>query len=294
MINRRIFLKTAMVGTITTIVNQNIQATTEALSLHSFPEQKSNESIQQESFHIFLTMGQSNMAGSGELLPEDKIEIDGAYMLRDFDDPADKYNWVPAKQPINSYLKSDRFCLAGPFAKAHRDLYPRVTVGLVPMAWGGASITQINKGTPFYQEMIDKALWAKKQGVLKALLWHQGESDTVSEELADLYEARLTQLINDIRTDLDESELIVIIGNLAEFYGTGKDHSEPKRVKRIKKVKDSLRNVSEKLSDVAFVESKGLRSFDHHQVHFDRESYVIFGERYLDVYWTMINQKSNK
>ena len=49
-----------------------------------------------------------------------------------------------------------------------------------------------------------------------------------------------------------------------------------------------------KLSNVGFVESKGLRSIDHHQVHFDRESYIILGKRYLDVYWTMINQKSNE
>lgn len=289
MINRRLFLKTAMLGSVATIANGSVQAVTEVL-----PEDKWNGSIQQETFHLFLLMGQSNMAGYGELLPEDDKDIEGAYMLREGETRMGKYGWVPAKQPIHNRLDSDRFCLGGPFAKAHRELYPRITVGLIPMGWGGAAITDMNKGTPFYEEMIDKAVWAKKQGRLKALLWHQGESDTVSEEAAGLYESRLIRLIEDIRTDLNEPDLKVIIGNLAEFYGTGADHSAPQRVKQINIVKDSLHHVSEKLSNVGFVESKGLRSIDHHQVHFDRESYIIFGKRYLDVYWTMINQKSNE
>lgn len=289
MINRRLFLKTAMLGSVATIANGNVQAVTKVLS-----DEKWNEDVQQDAFHLFLLMGQSNMAGYGELLPEDDKDIEGTYMLREGVTRMEKYGWVPAKQPIHNRLDSDRFCLGGPFAKAHRELYPRITVGLIPMGWGGAAITDMNKGTPFYQEMIDKALWAKKQGKLKALLWHQGESDTVSEEAADLYESRLIQLIENIRTDLEEPDLIVIVGNLAEFYGTGVDHSAPQRVKQIKKVKDSLRNVSKKLLYTGFVESKGLRSIDQHQVHFDRESYIIFGKRYLDVYWTMINQRSNR
>lgn len=246
-------------------------------------EDKLNTSVQQDAFHIFLLMGQSNMAGYGKLLPEDYKEIDGTYMLRD-GGKLEKYSWLPAKQPIHCRLESDRFCLAGPFAKAHRGLYPRIAVGLIPMAWRGAAITKMNKGTSFYQEMVDKALWAKKQGKLKALLWHQGESDTIYEEAAGLYEDRLIQLINDIRKDLDEPDLMVIIGNLAEFYGTGKEHSDPQRVKCIDKVKSSLRKVAEKMSNVVFVESTGLRSHDHHQVHFGRESYVILG----NVIWMRI------
>lgn len=246
--------------------------------------------VDKESFHVFLLMGQSNMAGYGTILPADDKEIEGAYMLRDVAGQSDKYSWVPAKQPIHCRLKSDRFCLAGPFAKTYRELYPQVTVGLIPMAWGGAPITNMIKGTPLYQETINKALWAKKQGVLKALLWHQGESDTVSSEQAGLYESRLLNLIKDIRDDLGEPDLKVIVGNLAEFYGTGAEHSAPQRVKQIERVKESLRNMPEKLASVGFVESTGLQSYDQHQVHFDRESYIIFGKRYADVYWNMINQ----
>ena len=231
------------------------------------------------------------MAGYGDILPVDSKEIEGVRMLREKKDPMDKYHWIPAKHPIHSRLKTDQFGLAGPFAKTHRELYPQISVGLIPMGWGGAPITNMNKGTTFYQEVIDKSLWSKKQGKLKAILWHQGESDTVSAEQADLYEGRLIKLIKDIRLDLDEPDLIFIVGNLAEFYGTGTDHSALERVRQIGKVKESLRNMPDKLPHVGFVESTGLRSHDHHQVHFDRESYIVFGKRYLDVYWNMVNQK---
>lgn len=291
MINRRFFLKMSIAGSITTIMNEKLYAADGAIALSHLEEINLNVDVLKDNFHLFLLMGQSNMAGYGDILPEDNKEIEGVFILRDGIEQNGKYKWSPGKQPIHSRLKSDRFCLAGPFAKTYRELYPQMTVGLIPMAWGGAPIAKMSKGTSFYQEMVDKALWAKEQGKLKALLWHQGESDTISSELADRYEARLVQFIRDIRADLNEPNLIVIIGNLAEFYGTGTEHSAPERVRRINKVKDSLRNIPHILSNVGFVESTGLCSHDHHQVHFDRDSSIIFGKRYLDVYWSMVNQK---
>lgn len=291
MINRRLFLKMSIAGSIATIANAQIHAADISYPLSHGGGGNPDTDVLDETFHLFLLMGQSNMAGYGTLLPEDEKEIEEVRMLRDVKGQTDTYNWVPAKHPIHARLKSDRFGLAGPFAETYRELYPQTTVGLIPMALGGAQITSMNKGTPLYQEAIDKALWAKEQGTLKAVLWHQGESDTVSPEHADLYEGRLSQLIKDIRADLSEPDLIVIVGNLAEFYGTGADHSAPQRVRQINQVKDCLRSMPNKLPHVGFVESTGLRSCDHHQVHFDRESYLIFGKRYLDVYWNRVNRK---
>lgn len=291
LINRRLFLKMSIAGSIATIANEKMNAVDFSFPSPRFEKGISETEILDDSFHLFLLMGQSNMTGYGDILPDDSKEIEGVKMLREVKGETDKYHWCSAKHPIHSRLKTDRFGLAGPFAKTHRELYPQISVGLIPMAWGGAPITNMVKGTPLYQEVIDKSLWAKKQGKLKAILWHQGESDTVTPEQADLYEGRLLQLIKDIRLNLDEPDLIFIIGNLAEFYGTGTDHSAPERVRQIGKVKESLRNIPDKLPHVGFVESTGLRSHDHHQVHFDRESYIVFGKRYLDVYWNMVNQK---
>lgn len=238
---------------------------------------------------LFLLMGQSNMAGYGELLPGDDKEIEGVYVLREDSNKAATYFWEKASQPIHKRLSSDRFCLAGPFAKVYKELYPQSQVGLIPMGWGGAPIARMTKGTEFYKEVLNKALWAKKHGLLKAILWHQGESDTVSPKTVAAYEAELKQLIEDLRADLGCSNLPFIIGNLAEFYGTGKDHNTTERVKQINQIKEILRKVARETPNVGFVESTGLKSIDHHQVHFDRNSYVILGNRYADVYWNLVS-----
>lgn len=240
-----------------------------------------------KSLDLFLLMGQSNMAGYGELLPGDEQEIAGVYVLREGKKERESYFWKEASQPIHDRLPSDRFCLAGPFAKIYREHYPQSQVGLIPMGWGGAAISQMSKGTAFYQEVLSKTLWAQKQGRLKAVLWHQGESDTVSPELVAVYEEKLKQLIKELRVDLGCPNLPVVIGNLAEFYGTGKEHNSPERVKQIDQIKKILRQVAQDLPHVGFVESTGLKSIDHHQVHFDRNSYIVLGSRYADVYWSL-------
>lgn len=245
-----------------------------------------------ESFHIFLLMGQSNMAGYGEILPEDKSPIEGVVMLRNSITEKDKqFCWVAAKQPIHNRLPSDQFCLAGPFAQAYHTMYPASTVGLIPMAWGGAAISQMEKGSTFYEEIIRKATWAKQQGHLKAILWHQGESDTVSPETAEQYYQKLEKLIHDLRFDLNEPDLPVIIGDLAEFYGTGKEHNAPERINRINLIRKSLKDISQKIPNTEFVSTTGLVSHDQHQVHFNRQSYIILGYRYFDVYWNHYSDK---
>ena len=246
---------------------------------------------EKEGMDIFLFLGQSNMAGYGDIYPEDRQDLDGVFTLRETKDEANPYRWEKSHQPYNVGLPSYRFSLAGPFVQAYHLTYPNATVGVVSKAWGGAAISQMNKGTKFYDEIIRQAKWAKKSGTLKAILWHQGESDTVNKDVADKYEERLAKLINDLRTDLGMPDLPFIIGDLAEFYGTHKEHSAPERLKQIEQVREALRTMQDKLPNVGFVKTTGLVSHDFHQVHFGRDSYIILGNRYFDVYWTKFCKK---
>ena len=246
------------------------------------------KNLEKENFHIFILMGQSNMSGYGELLPQDSIPLKTIFLLptiSEFD-----YKWQPAVHPLHNRLKSDRFGLGLPFAKAYLKNHPGVKIGLIPVAWGGAAIDQLNKGTDTYNDAVKKALFAQKEGEIKGVLWHQGESDTVNEALANSYEKKLHQLITDIRTDLNRVSLPFIVGNLAEFYSTGKDHNAPKRVKQINKVKQALRDLPIKVKQTGFVESTDGKSIDHHMVHFDRESYIILGKRYEKIYNSLIKK----
>ncbi|NKI27480.1 sialate O-acetylesterase [Arenibacter sp. 6A1] len=236
-------------------------------------------SKEKEETHVFILMGQSNMAGYGELLPKDTIPVDRVFMISTM--AKEPYKWQPAAHPLHNRLSSDRFGLGLPFAKAYLKKYPDVTIKLIPVAWGGAAIDDLNKGSETYNDAIKKALFAQSEGQIKGVLWHQGESDTVDEELADSYETKLHQLIADLRTDLNNPKLPFIVGNLAEFYGTGKDHNAAERVKKIDQVKKALRDLPSKVKNTGFAESSDCKSIDQHMVHFDRESYILLGKRYV-------------
>ncbi len=250
------------------------------------PKNKSDWDLppQKENFHVFLLMGQSNMSGFAKTLPEDKKPVPHVLKIL----TKGEIKWEPASHPLHNRHSSDRFGLGLPFAIEYLKDKPDVTLGLIPVAWGGAGIDQLNKGTDAYADAIKKATFANTYGVIKGVLWHQGESDTVSTKLADAYETKLHQLIADLRKDLNNDKLPFIVGNLAEFYGTGRDHNSPERVKNINKVRETLRSLPGKVNMTGFVESKDCSSADQHMVHFDRQSYIILGKRYSEIYSTLI------
>ena len=114
----------------------------------------------------------------------------------------------------------------------------------------------------------------------------------MTKEKSDAYEGNLHRLIQDLREDLGRPDLPFIVGNLAEFYGTGKDHRAPDRVRRIDKVRGVLRSLPDKVEVTGFVESTGCTSPDKHMVHFDRRSYIILGERYARVFATVTSKSA--
>jgi len=245
-----------------------------------------------EMFHVFLLMGQSNMSGYAYMLSADRIPVPRVVKL------PTKYKrqlkWVPAAHPLHNRLKSDRFGLGLPFAVEYLKDKPGVVVGLIPVARGGAPIDRLKKGTAIYADAMKKVQFAMQRGVLKGVLWHQGESDTISETAANSYEKKLHKLIADLRGDIKDDKLPFIVGNLAEFYGTSKEHSQPDRVKRIDKIRGILRALPGKVRHTGFVESTGCSSPDHHNVHFDRKSYILLGQRYAQVYKTLTNKSRPK
>ena len=244
-----------------------------------------------DNFHVFLLMGQSNMSGYGKVLAEDRKPVPHVVKLPTKGKGKGKLKWAPAAHPLHNRLRSDRFGLGIPFAIEYLKGKPGVTVGLIPAAWGGAGIDKLKKGTPTYLDAIKKAQHAMTQGTIKGVLWHQGESDTVSQAKADSYDQKLQQLIADVRKDLADDKLPFIVGNLAEFYGTGKGHSKPDRVKRIDKVRGVLRSLPKKVKHTGFAESTGCSSPDRHMVHFDRKSYIMLGKRYAKAYAETVKKR---
>ena len=250
---------------------------------------QANESVNvpssKEDFHLFLLMGQSNMSGGVGLAAGDTKPVPQVLKMRYAKD-GEEPKWAAGAHPLHPGRpnKKARFGPGLSFAEAYLADKPDVTVGLIPMAWGGRSIVQLSKGSEIYGDAIRHTKAAMQVGTLKGVLWHQGESDTVEQTRTDAYEKRLHRLIEDVREDLGNPQLPFIVGNLAEFYGTGQDHKAPDRVARITKIKEILRRLPKKVPHTGFVESTGCSPAARAKVHFDRKSCVLLGKRYAKVY----------
>ncbi len=244
-----------------------------------------------KNFHLFLLMGQSNMSGGVGIAADDTQPVPHVLKMR-FAKEGEEPKWTPGAHPLHPRRpnKKKRFGPGISFAEAYLDDNPGVVVGLVPMAWGGRSIEQLSKGSGIYSDAIRHTKAAMQAGTLKGVLWHQGESDTVEQTRTDAYEKRLHRLVEDVRKDLGSPQLPFIVGNLAEFYGTGKDHKAPDRVARITRIKEILRSLPEKVPHTGFVESTGCSPAARAKVHFDRKSCLLMGKRYAKVYADMFGK----
>lgn len=245
-----------------------------------------------KNFHVFLLMGQSNMAGGipgDQLTEEDRTPVPGIVIRRG-------KGWIPGAHPIHLGGKKNGFGLGLPFAIEYRKRHPGVTVGLVPCASGGKRIDLLRKGSNLYRAAMGKSKLAREMGTIKGVLWHQGESDTVTDERTDSYEEKLHQLIADVRTDLDIPELPFIVGNLGELYGIGENpNPDPAKVTRVKKIKAVLKSLPQKVKHTGFVDSNGLDYSDRPKcTHFDKQGYIILGHRYAAAYHRIVPALPNR
>jgi hypothetical protein len=87
-------------------------------------------------------------------------------------------------------------------------------VGLVPCAQGGTPIANWSRGTDLYDRMVTRTRAAVAgtggRGRLAAMLWFQGETDTIRREDALAYAGRMEAMVRDVRRDLAMPDLLVI------------------------------------------------------------------------------------
>ena len=225
------------------------------------------------SFDLYVCIGQSNMAGRATLTPEVMDTLQNVYLLND------KGNFEPAVNPLNRYstvrkdLSMQRLGPAYGFAKEMARQTKR-PVGLVVNARGGPSINSWLKGSKggYYEEALSRVRIAMKQGgVLKAILWHQGEADCSNPEA---YKQKLISLVKDLREDLDMPDLPVVVGQISQWNWTKREAGTVPFNQMIKKVSSFI-----PYSD--WVSSKGLGWYkDEKDPHFNTEAQLLLGKRY--------------
>ena len=234
-----------------------------------------------ERFHVYLLIGQSNMAGRGKMTAADKRPYARVFKF----DNANK--WVPAMAPL--HFDKPRIAGVGPgdsFGKYMAEANKSVRIGLVPCAVGGTPLKRWVKGGDLYANAIKRVKLAMKHGVLKGVIWHQGESDSRSAETANTYGNRLAGMIADLRKDLNHQNLPVVAGELGEFL-------KPRRLPHFRTVNQAIRDLSKTVPNTASVPSKGLKAKSD-GVHFDAASLKRFGRRYGQIMQRLQEKRTTK
>ncbi|MBR2460722.1 MAG: sialate O-acetylesterase [Clostridia bacterium] len=207
-----------------------------------------------------LLLGQSNMAGRGDVTTVEPISDSRITMLRNG-------SWVPMQEPIHDDKPSlAGVCLAASFAKAFVEKFD-CELGLIPGAFGGTSLEDWTVGGSYYNRALDMARAAQQDSEICAILWHQGESDQRNAQYAQQLRVILDCFIKDL--GLDSGEIVIITGELGEFRSSSADT-----------VNNALKSLSDKYANYAVASSAGLTAQDV-DVHFDAASLRVFGYRYF-------------
>ncbi len=134
--------------------------------------------------------------------------------------------------------------------------------------------------TSLFKDTVSIAQRALTEGVLKGILWHQGENDTFNKTDAEKYGLRLSEFISKIRYNLDAEKVPFIVGKLAGFL------EKQAEFKFLKTVNMSLDNLKKSIQNYGCVNVDGLKSKnDHH--HFNSKSLRELGIRYSKMYFQL-------
>jgi hypothetical protein len=228
---------------------------------------------------VFILAGQSNMSGRGGAT---NGTWDGVVPPKCAPSPrilrlSPDLHWEEAREPLHAGIDVGNVLGVGPgMPFAHAVLVGQgAAVGLVPCAQGATPIANWTRGSQLYERMVTRARAALAEGgELAAMLWFQGEADTMNREDAELYQGRLEALVRDVRRDLICADLIVIeviipnfllLMNLASRWV---DYSiSPAQVgiataqyngKFLNRVRKAQKAVSSRLPNVMLVDAMGL------------------------------------
>ena len=232
---------------------------------------------------IFLLIGQSNMAGRAAIEPADRIPIPGVW-VQDRDG-----QWQPALDPLHW----DQPDLAGvglarTFAQVLLARRTHATIGLVPAAMGGSALGDWRPGAPLFREAVNRMRTALGDfGMLRGILWHQGETDSRDEALARDYGDRWAEMIVALRGELGVPGVPVIVGALGDFVGE-RDRGELPGYPFARLVNQQLALLPQRVVRAAFVPSQGL-GHQGDRLHFDRGALIELGRRYAEA-WLQLDQ----
>lgn len=244
---------------------------------------------QDTNFWVFLCFGQSNMESGGRMNEQDKNVDERFRVMADFDAPNrgwEKGHWYHAVPPLAA--KGSGICMVDYFGRTMvANLPENVRVGVIKVSVPGCKIELFEKdtyqayadtaadwmknlimnydGNP-YQYLVDQARLAQKDGLIKGILLHQGESNPGDQEWPNKVKGIYDNLIQDL--NLKPEEVPFLAGELVNADQQG-------RCAGFNKIMAELPRT---LPNAHVVSSAGCTSND--RLHFNPAGSREFGKRY--------------
>ena len=250
----------------------------------------SQTSAQDENFQIYLAFGQSNMEGHArfearDTLVNDRFKVMQTVDCSDLD--RKKGNWYTAKPPLcrckTGLTPTDYFG-----RELLENLPEEVKVGVINVSVGGCKIELFDKdnfesyvetspdwlenmvaeydGNP-YARLVEMAKLAQKDGVIKGILLHQGESNTGDSLWPQKVKGVYDNLIKDLK--LDPKKVPLIAGELVSEEQGGACAS----------MNPIIRTLPEVIPNSYVVSSEDCEAIEDH-LHFSAAGYRKLGRRY--------------
>ena len=237
-----------------------------------------NDGIKLENTTVrsILMIGQSNMAGRGDIGDVPKINNNSCFMLRNG-------RWQKMHEPINpdrpifeSKYKSG-IGLAASFAD---DLNKStdLPIGLIPCADGGTSIEEWQKGGLLFDHAVMQAKLAMRTSHLSGIIWHQGENNCISEESFEHYRERFIKFVADMRESLGMGDIPFVAGELSRELAPETTFGD--RPERFNALLHELEGV---IPNFTVVSSLGL-PMRNDGLHFNAAGQRQLGHRYFEAF----------
>jgi hypothetical protein len=257
---------------------------------------------QDPNFHIFLCIGQSNMEGNARIEAQDTI-VDSRFQVMAAVDCPDlgrkKGSWYTARPPLcrcrTGLTPADYFGRA-----LVENLPSNNKVGVIMVAVGGCKIelfdkdnyqTYISTAAGWMQNMIkeydnnpygrlvEMAKLAQKDGVIKGILLHQGESNTNDTLWTQKVKAVYDNLIKDL--NLNPKNVPLLAGEVVHADQGGVCAS----------MNGIIATLPRKIPNSYVISSAGCPD-GRDNLHFTAEGYRMLGRRYADTMLPLLGYKA--
>ena len=262
-------------------------------------------SAQDPNFHIYLCFGQSNMEGNARIEPQDTAGVDGRFMVM-----------AAVDCPDLNRTKGEWYRAVPPLARCHTGLTPadyfgrtlvanlpeKVRVGVINVAVGGCKIELFDEdscqtyvagapewmqnmvreydGNP-YARLVELGRKAQKDGVIKGILLHQGESNTNDSIWPQKVKKVYDRLLKDL--NLESNSVPLHAGELVGKSQNGACASMNAIIATLPQVIPSAHVIS----------SEGCEGVSDH-LHFSAQGYRKLGKRYAQKMLSLLKIPAGK